>query len=173
MWIYTHHTLMMRNRLSDEVSGEYRAVLELAAAMQAELDIEDFDSTMLREKQLKERIDKELQGGAVAYAYPDSKPNVYSIREGLRTWFKNDKWWFLAMFMTTVFCSTVWMVMMVYWESWYVWVWVWTWSIWIGQFCAFCVGTTAGSRLLIILFWSVLGGAIMSTVSGVTARRGW
>ncbi|KAJ8106925.1 hypothetical protein OPT61_g9216 [Boeremia exigua] len=109
MWIYTHYTLAMSNRLSDEISGECRAVLELAAAMQTELDMQDIDPAILREKPLKSRIDKELRGGAVAYSHPDSTPKVHSIRNGLKRWFKTEKWWFLAIFITSVFTSTVWM----------------------------------------------------------------
>ncbi|KAI4928802.1 hypothetical protein J4E85_005423 [Alternaria conjuncta] len=97
MWIYTHFTIASNNGHFEEVSGEYRAVLKLAAAMRIELDIEDTDLSVLREKQLKERVDKEIQGGTVFHAYPDSTLKTHSIREGLKTWFKKDKWWFLAM----------------------------------------------------------------------------
>lgn len=74
MWIYTHYTLALRNRLQEQISGEHRAVLELAAAMQTELEIEHVDPHLLREKQLRERINKGIRGGAVSYAYADSTP---------------------------------------------------------------------------------------------------
>ncbi|KAH6637844.1 hypothetical protein C7974DRAFT_450972 [Boeremia exigua] len=91
MWIYTHNTMALRNRHTEDVAGEYRAVLELAAAMQADLDIEDTDLSVLREKQLKERIDKEARGGAIAYAYSSSLPNTHGIRKGLAVWFKIEE----------------------------------------------------------------------------------
>jgi hypothetical protein len=54
MWIYTHSTLALRKCLPEEIPGENRAVLELAVAMQDELDIKDTNPTLLREKQLKD-----------------------------------------------------------------------------------------------------------------------
>ena len=162
MWIYTHYTLALRNRHPEEISGEYRAVLELAAAMQTELDIEDTDPSVLREKQLKDRIDKEIRGGAVSYAYPDTTLKSYSIWKSLKVWFKSlkvwfkiNRWWFLAILSTTIVCSIPWG----FWSSTAgFWFSCWLWSIWFGQFRAFCIGTTVGSRLLIILFWSFVGG---------------
>lgn len=151
--------MALRNRHSEGISGEYRAVLELAAAMQTELDIEDTDPSVLREKQLKERIDKEIRGGAVSYAYPDSTLKSYSIRKSLKVWFKVNKWWFLAILSTTIVCSTTWMFLTIYAVFFF---WFWLWSVWFGQFWAFCIGTTVGSRLLIILFWSFVGGIAIS-----------
>ena len=166
MWIHTHYTLALRNRLAEEISGEYRAILELAAAIETELDISDIDLCLLREQQLKDRIAKEIRGGTVAYAYPEATLKVHSIRKGLEAWFKKDKWWFLAMLVVTAICSTYWSfpVDPVMWATpiyaW-LWIWIWLWGIWFGQFWAFCIGTTVGSRLLIILFWSFVGGILI------------
>lgn len=150
MWIYTHHTLALRNRQPEDISGVNRAILELAAAMHTDLDIVDTDLSMLREKQLKERIDKEIRGGAVSYIDPNTTLKSFSIWTGFKTWFKTDKWWFLAIFITSTACSTLW-----YAPSGSLWFWLW--SVWFGQFCAFCIGTTVGSRLLIILFCGATG----------------
>ena len=160
MWIYTHFTIASNKGYFEEVSGEYRAVLELAAAMRIELDVEDTDLSLLREKQLKERIDKEIQGGTVFRAYPDSTLKAYSIRNGLKSWFKKDKWWFLAMLGTSVLCP----IGIVYLWHWH-WFWFWLLGVWLGQFWAFCLGTTLGSRLLIILVHSLVAGL---TVAGLT-----
>lgn len=169
MWIYTHYTLLLRNRLSEEVSGEHRAVLELAAAMQYELDIADIDVSLLREKQLDERIKKEIRGGTVAYAYPKSSMETHSIRKGIKQWWKKDKWWFTAFLFMSTFCSTFWMYALR--APGGFWLWMWLWSILFGQFWAFCIGTTTGSRLFVILVCSIAGAlavmipAIMSSMS--------
>jgi hypothetical protein len=165
MWIYTHSTMGLRKRLPEEIPGENRAVLELAVAMQDELDIKDTDPTLLREKQLKERIKKEIRGGSISSANLSSTLESHSIRKSLMTWFKKDKWWLLAMLSTSVICSTMWLLM--YYVNVGLWVWSWSFSIWFGQFWAFCIGTTAGSRLLIILFWSLFGGLIIGILAGV------
>ncbi|USP80363.1 hypothetical protein yc1106_07637 [Curvularia clavata] len=170
MWLYTHYTLLLHSRLSEEVSGTHRAVLELAAAMQSELDLADLDVSLLREKQLDERIRKEIRGGTVNYANSEEKRGMYSIRRGLREWWRRDKWWFVAIFCMTVLCSTLWMAGFQIRGG--VWFWIWLWSIWFGQFWAFCIGTTTGSRLLIILFWGVVGAFAVATAGIVTASSG-
>ena len=158
MWIYTHYTMTLRNHLTEEISGEYRAVLELATAMHTELEIEDIDPSVLREKQLKERIDKEIRGGAISYAYPGSTLKFHSIRKSLKSWFQREKWWFLVMLSTTILCSTTWMIFFQMRDPGGVWFWIWLYVVWFGEFWAFCIGTTAASRLLIILFWGLVGG---------------
>lgn len=139
--------------------------------MQIELDVENIDPCLLREKQLKERINREIRGGAVSYAYADSPPKFHSIRKSLKAWFKVEKWWFLAMLTATIIYSTVWMLLP-YGGNGGVWFWVWLWSVWLGQFWAFCIGTTVGSRLLIILFWSFVGGvAVGSSAAAYESGR--
>jgi hypothetical protein len=161
MWIYTHSTLALRKCLPEEIPGENRAVLELAVAMQDELDIKDTNPTLLREKQLKERIKKEIRGGSISSANLSSTLESHSLRKSLITWFKIEKWWFLAILSTSAICLTgrLFIFNDVYW---------WFLSIWFGQFWAFCIGTTVGSRLLIILIWSFAGGIAVGTESGVS-----
>ena len=162
MWIYTHYAIASSNGQFEEVRGEYRAVLKLAAAITTELDIEDTELSVLREKQLNKRIDREIQGGTVSHAYPDSRPKAHSIRNGLKTWFKKDKWWFLAMLGTSLVCSIGSMYdgnVFFYWLS----------GVCVGQFWAFCIGTTMGSRLLIILLHSLAALVTMGILGIVTA----
>jgi hypothetical protein len=159
MWIYTHCTMALRNRYPEEISGENRAVLELAVAMQTELDIKDTDPSVLRERELKESI-KHIRGGTISSAYLSHTLRSHSIRQSLMAWFRIEKWWFVAMFITSAFCATGWLFML-------LWIWIWFLSIWFGQFWAFCVGTTVGSRLLIILFWSVVGLLVIAMSVGM------
>jgi hypothetical protein len=162
MWLYTHYTLLLRSRLSEEVSGAHRAVLELAAAMQSELDLADLDVSLLREKQFDERIKNEIRGGTVSYAYAEEKMEMYSIRSGLREWWRKYGWWFVAMFCTmalwTIGLSTL------LWPSPLS---VWLAFIWFGQLWALCIGTTTGSRLLILLFWGVIGAFTVAILAGM------
>lgn len=164
MWIYTHYTLALRSRLPEQISGANRAVLELAVAMQNELEVQHVDPCLLREKQLKERINREIGGGAISYAYADSAPKFHSIRRAIKTWFAAEKWWLLAMLTVSVLMSTLWMTLSYDGSGWFwfgFWFWLWLPSVWFGQFWAFCIGKTTGSRSLIILFWASIGGIIV------------
>ena len=69
LWLHTHYMMTLRKKLYEEISGEHRAILELAAAMQRELDVEHIDPLVLREKQLKERINIEILGGRISYVH--------------------------------------------------------------------------------------------------------
>jgi hypothetical protein len=168
MWIYTHYTLALRGRLPEQISGEHRAVLELAAAMQNDLEVQHVDPYLLHEKQLKERINKEIRGGAVSYAYVGSAPKFHSIRRSVKTWFSAEKWWLLAMLTVTVLCSTGWMIVFSQENYSALWFWSWLFSVWFGQFWAFCIGKTTGSRLLIILFWESIGAMVVIGLAGYT-----
>jgi hypothetical protein len=75
----------LRKRLPKEILRENRAVLKLAVAMQDELDIKDTDPTLLREKQLKERIKKEIRGSSISSANLSSTLESHSIWKSLIT----------------------------------------------------------------------------------------
>lgn len=49
LWLHTHYMMTLRKKLYEEISGEHRAILELAAAMQRELDVEHIVPLVLRE----------------------------------------------------------------------------------------------------------------------------
>jgi hypothetical protein len=158
MWIYTHYTIALHARHPEEVPGEYRAILELAAAMRAELDISDARLSVLKEKQLRERISKEIQGGVIFHAYPEAELEVHSIRKSLRVWLKGNTWWFVVMALTTLVCTCLWIFMS-------MWLWFWLLCVWFGQLFSFCIGTTTGSRLLIISIFSVGPGIALGVVA--------
>jgi hypothetical protein len=150
--------MALRKRHPDDISGPNRAVIELAAAMQYELDIQGTDPSLLREKQLEERVDKQLRGGAVSYAYTKAGLQVHSFKHGLGSWFKKEKWWFSAILLTSTFIATFWMIVHRYWAR--LWFWTWCLGLWFGQFWAFCIGTTDGSRMLIIIFWCTISAIV-------------
>jgi len=155
--------MALRNRLPEEIPGENRAVLELAAAMQDELDIKDIDPSLLREKQLKVRIKKEIQGGSISSAYLSSTLESHSIWKSVKTWFKTEKWWFLAILITSASCGVGWVYTL--------WVGIIFTFVCFGQLLAFCMGTTAGSRLLVILFWALLGVIMGCVMVGIMYQK--
>ncbi|KAF1996169.1 hypothetical protein P154DRAFT_323396 [Amniculicola lignicola CBS 123094] len=163
MCLRTHLTMRLRERHPGNISGEHRSVLELAEAMRYELDLQDVDVSATREKQLNEQVNKNLKGGAISYSCSAAKPRTYSIRKGLGDWFRREKWWFSAISITSVACSTLWM-------SGTVAFWIWTFGLWIGQFWAFCICTTIGSRVLMIVLWCVAFVIIALPVTAVVAR---
>jgi hypothetical protein len=169
LWLHTHYTMMLRKQLYEEISGEHRAILELAAAMQRELDVEDIDPLVLREKQLKERINMEILGGRISYVHLRSKPELYSMWKAVRQWFKAEKWWFLAMLTVTIFCSTGWIICVSHGGYTAMLLWFWSFSVWLGQLWAFCIGTSVGSRLLIISSWAIMGTIIIIGLAGAIA----
>jgi hypothetical protein len=152
MWLHAHFTMTLRDRHPDDISGEHRAVIELAVAMRCELDNHDVDPSKLREKQLEERVNKDLKGGTISYAYPNVKLQTYSIKKGALAWLKREKWWFSVTFITSLLCLTLWMT----WNMRVRLFWFWICGLWLGEVLAFCVGTTNGSRVLITLFWCII-----------------
>jgi hypothetical protein len=149
--------MALRNRHAHEISGENRAVLELAAAMQIELDIHEYHPSALKEKELKERIKKDIRGGTISSAYLGDALESHSVWKSLVVWFKRDKWWFMGMFVISAVSVSIWMFI----DQWAE---IWLWSVWFGMFWAFCIGTTVGSRLLIILFWGIKGGLTIGMI---------
>lgn len=159
IWLRTHFTMALRQRHPDDISGEHRAVIELADAMQRELDIHDVHPSLLRERELREQVNEQLKGGAISYAYAKANVPTYHMWKAFKSWLKKEKWWFGAIFLTSVMCSTLWMS----WKDWYFWFW--TFGLWLGQCFAFAMGTTKGSRALIILFWCVISSIVIIIVS--------
>ncbi len=63
-----------RGRRNEDVAGEHKAVLELAAAMRDQIDEgakeEGGDVSALTEADLRRRIRKDLRGGSISYTTP-------------------------------------------------------------------------------------------------------
>jgi hypothetical protein len=169
LWLHTHYTMTLRKRLYEDISGNYRAILELAAAMQRELHVEHVNPSVLREKQLKERVNKEILGGRISYINPTSEPEIYSMLKAFRAWSKTERWWLLAMMIISIFCSIGWLSIFFPLGTSEIWLWFWSLSVWLGQLSAFCIGSTAGSRLLIISFWAIIGAITIGSLAGFSA----
>jgi hypothetical protein len=157
LWLRAHFTLKLRNHDSRQTSGPHKAILELSAAMEKQLDLEDTDAAILIEEQLDERINNELKGGAIFYASAYPLPAGYSFRKGTKEWIKREKWWLVVLFVATTFVSTTWML------AW--WLGSWSWGIWGSVILAKMFGTTAGSRWLIGLFGGIISAIIICALA--------
>jgi hypothetical protein len=158
MWLRAYFTMKARECDPSDISGEYRAVIELATAMQFELSSIKVDPHNLTEEQLSRKINKDIKGGAISYAYTTAKPRTYNYTKRLRSWIIREIWWLLAMLLTSTWAALAFLryhkllkpLSLFFWLS----------GVWLGQFWAMCIGTTRGSRLLIIWFCALTSAAI-------------
>lgn len=94
MWL--NAKISLRNYHREDVPGRFKAVFELADAMEEEISTQKQDPRDIPEKELERTIEEDLKGGRVAYAYPSSKnqlPNRSVARDAIRKWVINEKWW--------------------------------------------------------------------------------
>ncbi|CAO2653004.1 Nn.00g024150.m01.CDS01 [Neocucurbitaria sp. VM-36] len=105
MWLKTH--FIMKRRGQRDVAGEYKAVLELADAMHAQIG--DLDSrvedvkhiTSLTEKDLRRCFMVEMNGGSICYrACPSMNTKTGDIDSGwgFQAWAKTERWWLISLF---------------------------------------------------------------------------
>jgi hypothetical protein len=97
MWVRAHHTMQKRGR--ETVAGEYKAIIELADAMQERLarfeEKSDFFMT-LEESSLRRCINKDMHAGLIAYTTPllANRENGNGGSEwGLWDSLKREGWW--------------------------------------------------------------------------------
>ena len=102
MWASAKVTMKQRGR--QDVAGEYRAVFELADAMHDQLSSvateEAQDARQMKESTLRQRITKDLRGGAVAYdtALLSKQEGVIEDNEWtLKAWARRELWWLIAL----------------------------------------------------------------------------
>ncbi|KAK3292120.1 uncharacterized protein B0H64DRAFT_346694 [Chaetomium fimeti] len=104
MWLKGH--LDLKQRHGGEVPAKFKAVLELAAALNHGLADIGEPPDGLTNRQLERYISKQLNGGRVAMEMPSSASG-YSFRKGAWGWIKRikrEKWW-VVLFMVAVFIS--------------------------------------------------------------------
>jgi hypothetical protein len=142
-------TMMKRGR--DSVTGTHKAVLELAAAMSRELEIDVNDLKVVSEDQVQERI-AEVHGGRISY---DSSLLIEKQLPdtSLRRWLVENTWWYLVTWVFVVTSSFVW--------GWDLWFCFWTLGPTVGLLCALCIGTTPKSRSVMISVFTILSSVPM------------
>ncbi|KAF1937400.1 hypothetical protein EJ02DRAFT_426675 [Clathrospora elynae] len=103
MWFRTH--IIMKKRGIEDVAGEYRAVLELADAIRAQLQPttpsvergqEPLDNiSAFTESKLRRRITKDMHGGSISYVVPllyNGENGEGDGGWGFRAWVKSNRW---------------------------------------------------------------------------------
>ena len=105
MYTTSKFTRLQRGR--PDVAGEYKAVFELADAMQEQLvqqETEDAKAVQhITESALRKRITKDLRGGAIAYDSALLSVNDARAKEwAFQAWTKREAWWLLALAVSLV-----------------------------------------------------------------------
>jgi hypothetical protein len=95
----------MRGHGEREIAGEYTAVVELATAMDKEFDKHEENLGVMRERQIRAKIKKELKGGAMVYHAPLREFDS-SFWVSLKRAVMKDKWWILAILIATL-CTII------------------------------------------------------------------
>ena len=105
--IWIHARDVMRKRGQDTVAGAYKAVIDLAAAMQEELGTDGASLAVLTEKELQQRV-ANAQGGSISYSLPILTQSDLRSQDAWK-WLKRERWWLLVTFLCVVTTCTVWM----------------------------------------------------------------
>lgn len=100
MWLKAR--LALRHHDDAEIVGEYKAVINLASAMNNEFGKHGENPGALRERQIRSIMKRELNGGTMIYHSP-LRENKSKYRDELKRWLIRDKWWVLA-FTISVVC---------------------------------------------------------------------
>jgi hypothetical protein len=145
------------------IAGKYKAVLELATAIQENLKLcrrEDLNPEMT-EAEL-EKLIEDLKGGYMAYTIPALRREPIKFRKLLWAWFVWEKWWVAACVAFLLCSSTGWMI----WDYRVVMLWIWSFGPGIGLFIAISICTTLRSRILFTFVCSIVT-AIPAVTLGV------
>ena len=152
-WLRAHHTLRVRE--IHEIPGEYKAVIELAAAMRREFSKEGKDPTYLKEHQIIREIRRDLKGGRIMHENPITQQSKHRFRVVLARWFKRDRWWLLGYVILTVIWITLLLPGLFDRAAFFFFILSLTTSL--GILLAMFIGRKTGSRVLMVLFSVVVG----------------
>jgi len=142
LWLKAH--LALRNHGEPESAGDYKAIIELAAAMNNEFAKHDENVEFLRERQIQGKVKHIMNGGTMWYDSP-AQEKEFNFWDEFKEWAKRDKWWWPAYLLSTGSFITgaclyfPWFMISLF--------------VLIGTFVARTVGQTGKSRCLIVLFF--------------------
>ncbi|KAH7068137.1 hypothetical protein BKA63DRAFT_521202 [Paraphoma chrysanthemicola] len=157
MWLRAHIT--MQNRGRDQVAGEHKSIVELAAAMQSRFRSEKGDSagitTELTEEHFKQHI-AENQGGAISYEVSLLSTGAGDCGWGVKEYVKKEGWWLAALLVSSVgsivagvYQTLPFLIFIV--------------GIAVALIVTISMGSTGRSKA-IIMWWSVWGLAVVPQV---------
>jgi hypothetical protein len=147
MLLKAHMTMSLRKRNTDELAGKTRAVLELSTAIRQELQLDDISAVLIKEKHLEERIDTELKGGTISYAYADTKTETYSFRMASKTWITANKWWVATLILVIAVCIVLLMFV--------VDLCLFGLAMLLGLIIVRPLTSTVGSRIVFLIYWTM------------------
>jgi hypothetical protein len=104
MWLKGHMDLRQQGG-KEEVPARYRAVIELATALNDGLQGIGEEPHSLTNRQLKVCIAKQLRGGTVAVG-PPLLTTRYSFRKGVWRWIKGERWWLALAIASSLILAT-------------------------------------------------------------------
>ncbi|KAI6083072.1 hypothetical protein F4821DRAFT_245572 [Hypoxylon rubiginosum] len=165
MWLRARHRLPLRGH--PEVPKGWKAVILLADAMDKELMEADIDAHALRDQQVKNKIQKYLQGGSVRFDAHLTRKKV-NIRREIRNWFKHNRlleltyvnrWWLIGIILSVV-PVTMSMMTGIYSQPGGIFLLAIFGCAILGILSALAVGSTLRSRLFVTTSW-VLAGLVV------------
>lgn len=145
MWLKAHMTMSLRKRNTDELAGKTRAILELSTAIRQELQLDDISAVLIKEKHLEERIDTELKGGTISYAYAEME--TYSFRMASKTWITANKWWIATLILAIAVCVVLLMFV--------VDLCLFGLAMLLGLIIVRPLTSTVGSRIVFLIYWTM------------------
>ncbi|KAK7946238.1 uncharacterized protein PG986_010559 [Apiospora aurea] len=95
LWLAAQFKLPLQRE--KEVTKGWRAVSYLADTMCRQFDEVGIDIDRLREKPLKQEINKHLNGGDISFVSDCPEKSRLSLGRGLLMWLKENRWWCLVL----------------------------------------------------------------------------
>jgi hypothetical protein len=149
-WTWAHFSLRVHE--IPEVPGEYKAIVELAAAMEREFDKGGQGTSSLSEHQIAQKIRRDLNGGRMTHDGSATPQYKHRFPVALKRWLWREKWWLLSFAILTAVWNGARLADMH--QNLFFFTLCLTTSI--GVLAAMSIGRKAGSRVLIVLFFVML-----------------
>lgn len=146
----------------DRVSGEHKAVIDLAAAMKKDFGIGERDIQRLTEKEIRKRV-QQSRGGSISY--PTGDMALHYLYKGAWAWVQKRKWWLFSAIGTSATTCVIW-----YW-SYYVCLLSLGTSH--GLFFATCIGSSRRSRLFSAFFFVLISSIALIIMTRINRIHRW
>ncbi|KAH6631476.1 hypothetical protein F5144DRAFT_219916 [Chaetomium tenue] len=161
MWLRGY--LELKRRQGDEAPTRYQAVLDLAEALNHELDGVDEAPKVPTNRELERCISKQLNGGRVVVQTRPPLGKGYSFWKGAWSWIKREKWCFaLAVLVSLVPAVAPWVLPLAFFVPFS-----------LSMILALIIGRSRESRELIGILGLILSLILMASVGPVLPARVW